>query len=78
MTGSIACFRATCRGTANPIPLRFPRAPIPAFGLPEPPDGPPLRPVSKYSSEISKNLPPNSIAPDDKSSLPASCHETPP
>jgi hypothetical protein len=73
-TGPTACFRATCRGTANPIPPRLPRAPIPAFGLLGPAGGPPLRPM--VSSENSKNLPPNSIASEDKSSLPTSCHGT--
>jgi hypothetical protein len=60
---------------ANPIPPRLPRAPIPAFGLLGPAGAPPLRPGPTASSEISKSLPPNSIAPEDKSSLPTSYRE---
>ena len=61
------------------IPPRYPRAPIPDdLGLLGPPD--PLRPAPMFSSEISKNLPPNIdlIVSDDKSNLPTSCHDTPP
>ena len=75
-TGSTVCFRAACRGTANPIPPRPPRAPIPAFGLLEPAGRPPFRPAPMFSSEISRNLPPNSIASEDKSSLPTSYYDT--
>ena len=76
LTSPTACFRVACRGTANPIP-RLPRTPIPALGLFEPPGGPPLSPGPMFSSEISKNVPPISIASDDESSLPTSWHDTP-